>query len=81
MKLIQQLLEMAKSSTKRAKQKKRRIKKKVDKPSSADTRNLVAKDMHDMTGAGQHSSAFDRAKSSRGRRKAGKKEIKNQMDY
>ena len=81
MKLIQQLLEMAKSKSKRVSQAKRRRKKKADKPASAANRNLVAKDMHDMTGAGQHSSAFDRAKSSRGRRKEGQKEIKNQMDY
>jgi len=81
MKLIQQLLEMAKSSSKRATQAKNRRKKKSKKSSASAERNLVAKDMHDMTGAGQHSSAFDRANSSRGRRKEGKKEIKNQMDY
>jgi len=81
MKLIQQLLEMAKSSSKRKSQAKRRRKKKAEKPSDTKSRNLVAKDAYGMTGAGAHKSAHSDANTKRGRRKQGKAEIKNQMDY
>jgi len=81
MKLIQQLLEMAKSSSKRKAQAKRRRKKKADNPSKTKTRNLVAKDTYGMTGAGTHKSAHSDANTKRGRRKEDKREIKSQMDY
>ncbi len=77
---LEELMEMAKGKNKRASEKKSRTKKKAKNPTQAPTRNLVAKDMQDMTGAGQHSSSFDKDNSSRGRRKQDKKEIKNQMD-
>jgi len=80
MKLIE-LFEMAKGKTKRATQAKRRKKDKADKSNSNAPRNLVAMDMQ-TTGAGMHSSSSkDKEKSSKGRRKQGRKEIKNQMDY
>lgn len=81
MKLIQQLLEMAKSSNKRASQAKTRRKKKAKEPAASKPRNLVAMDMHDMSGAGVHGSAKSKANTSRGRRKEGKSEIKKELDY
>jgi hypothetical protein len=77
MKLIQQLLEMAKSSTKRAKQKKRRIKKKAETPAQANTRNLAAAAMHQMTGAGGHGTQKTKQKRGRAARREGKQQVKD----
>jgi len=80
MKLIQQLLEMAKSSNKRAAQAKRRRKKKLEKPSADKQRNLAALGMQ-TTGAGAHGSESTKEKKGRAARRAAKKDIKKEMDY
>ena len=71
MKLIQQLLEMAKSSTKRAKQKKRRIKKKAKTPTQAARGNPVALAAQ-TSGAGGHGTQKTKDKRGRAARREGK---------
>ena len=75
MKLIQQLLEMAKGKQKRAAQAKRRRKKKLESPTADKTRNLAALGMQ-TTGAGQHG-----RKSSKDKRREAKKNLRKEMDY
>lgn len=76
MKLIQQLLEMAKSSTKRAKQKKRRIKKKAQTPTTDATGNPVAFAMQ-KTGAGGHGTQKTKQKRGRAARREGKQQARD----
>lgn len=76
MKLIQQLLEMAKSSTKRASQAKRRRKKKIEKPSADKQRNLAAVDMQ-TTGAGAHGTQRSKQKKGRASRREGKQQTQD----
>ena len=75
MKLIQQLLEMAKSSNRRAKQAKRRRKKKLETPTADKTRNLAALGMQ-TTGAGTHGK-----KTSKDKRRDAKKTLRKELDY
>ncbi len=79
MKLIRQLLEMAKSSNKRAKQKKNRIKKKSNTPTRNSLRNPVAVAAQ-TSGAGYHGAEASKEKKGRASRRDAKKDIKN-MDY
>lgn len=80
MKLIQQLLEMAKSSSKRATQKKNRRKKKANNPTAGETRNLAAVGMQ-TSGAGGHGTEKTKEKKGRAGRREAKKNIKKEMDY
>lgn len=73
--LIRQLLEMAKSSTKRAKQKKRRIKKKkTETPTRDEQGNPVHKAMAELKGAGQgaHATTMDKARDTKRNRRQSK---------
>lgn len=79
MKLIQQLLEMAKSSSKRKSQAKRRRKKKAEKPTMDTAGNPIKRAMDERGGTGQgaHPTSKDKENTARGRRKADKRAIKD----
>jgi len=76
MKLIQQLLEMAKSSTKRAKQKKRRKLKKSETGGLNAVGNPVAHAMQ-TSGAGGHGTQKTKDKRGRASRREGKQQTRD----
>jgi len=80
MKLIQQLLEMAKGRSVRKRAKKRAIKKKAKTPTANTQRNPVAIAMQ-TSGAGGHGSESTKEKKGRSGRREAKKDIKREMDY
>lgn len=79
MKLIQQLLEMAKSSSKRKSQAKQRRKKKAQNPTLDTAGNPIKRAMDERGGSGQgaHPTSKDKANTSRGRRQADKRALKD----
>ena len=80
MKLIQQLLEMAKSKSKRASQAKRRRKKKLETPTQDAKGNPVALAAQ-TSGAGYHGTEFTKEKKGKSGRREAKKSIRKEMDY
>ena len=80
MKLIQQILEMAKGRNVRKRAKKRAIKKKAKTPVASKTRNLAAMDMQ-TTGAGAHGSESTKERKGRAGRRDAKKQIRKELDY
>ncbi len=80
---LEELMEMAKGKTKRKQAAKTARKKKAVKSSLNDQSNPVLKAMNELKGAGQgaHPTEKDKVRTKQGRRKQGKKEIRNQMDY
>jgi hypothetical protein len=80
MKLIQELMEMAKGKSVRKKASKRRRMKKAKNPTADESRNLVAKDMQ-TSGAGFHGSERSKDKKGKAGRREAKKHIRSQMDY
>jgi len=79
MKLIQQLLEMAKGKTKRKTAAKNARKKKAATPSKDKASNPVAVAAQ-TSGAGYHGTEFTKEKKCRAGRREAKKDIKSQMD-
>lgn len=80
MKLIQQLLEMAKGKNVRKKAKKRAIKKKAKTPTADKLRNPVAIAAQ-TSGAGGHGTESTKEKKGRAGRREAKKDIRKEMDY
>ena len=79
MKLIQQLLEVAKAKNVRVRAKKRAVKKKAKTPTADKTRNLAA--LGDQTtGAGAHGTESTKQKKGCAGSRNAKKECKNKME-
>lgn len=80
MKLIQELMEMAKGKNVRKRAKKRAIKKKAKTPVASEQRNLAAVQMQ-RTGAGAHGTESTKEKKGRAGRRDAKKQIRKELDY